>query len=336
MIILILLIYSYKILGFIPVLIEGTCYQNPVDICMSVCKIGVIANSSNIHILIDELRRKNIENAYVYGWENHRNIMVLFKNGALAPYIPDRVFSKYAFCLGKCPCKPRVVNGDACGTLGQDTCCNTVNVSNTCHAPDNVCHVPDNTCNAPDNVCHAPENTCYQNYEECYDRNELIISDPSTPTSKCHLRPKHHKSTKRHHQQPKYRSCNSKTFEYDCTKRNEIELKIKEEQISTIINPVNSTELQVRNLPEVLKYPTLLLKIRNKLQKKYYCEVCLYVTDDNKLYADIKSELYYLNCIRYLKKRKQYVLVRINYKKKEELIRKGLHLIIFNYELVNN
>ncbi|KAK6090918.1 hypothetical protein P3W45_000163 [Vairimorpha bombi] len=110
----VLLICLNSVFCFSPLLVKGTCYQSPIELCKSASKIGIVANSTNINFLLKVLRAKNVESAYVYGWEDHTRIMILYRNGALVPYIPNRICSEYAFCYGACPCVPVVLTGKSC------------------------------------------------------------------------------------------------------------------------------------------------------------------------------------------------------------------------------
>ena len=116
--------------SFTAVIAEGTCDQNPYEICTAVNRTGVLANSTNLKILTDLLTEKDVEKAYVYGWEDHKDLYVLYSNGTLVPYIKDRITSKYALCVGDCPCKPKILGADSntscCGKKDKpvvESCC---------------------------------------------------------------------------------------------------------------------------------------------------------------------------------------------------------------------
>ena len=93
---------------FTPILIEGRRNKDPYEICRASSSVGVIANPSNILYLIKILQEAQVESAFVFGWNDHKKPMILTRNGTLSPYIEGRNTSKYAFCIGVCPSKPRL------------------------------------------------------------------------------------------------------------------------------------------------------------------------------------------------------------------------------------
>lgn len=401
-----LMICLSSVLCFSPLLVKGTCYQSPIEMCKSTCSVGIVANSTNINYLIEVLRAKNIESAYVYGWEDHSRIMILYRNGALVPYIPNRICSEYAFCYGACPCKPVIITGKSCcirETLPirkcevppPDACAKYVASSNPAPQPNkideyvqqieilNPCcgdvYVPvprkkDLYCEPvphKENLCCEPvheENSCCEPVNEenlCCEESEVVstwdeISEDSVVQEECSTSEKccSNKHYEQKHEQKEYpkkelsgkcikkiryrptpkvaikKSLQSKTYEYDC-QDNELVLKIKEEIVS--VNKINENlSKNGSNIPKVLHNPNFLFKLKHRIKKKYKHEVCLYVTDDNLLIAEIKGRMYYLKCkcIDKDKSKTQYHLRKIDEKKRKEFVRDGIHMIVFNYEII--
>ncbi|KAF9764616.1 Spore wall and anchoring disk complex protein EnP1 [Nosema granulosis] len=313
---------------------KGRCNETPYSICKSNGP-GVVATHFNIKYLQDMLKNNNIPNAYVYGWNDNKLVMVLYQNGALAPYDQYTNFSEYAFCAVECPCPADNVvsncNGkekDSCNQynpLRPDIQCNPC-ASKTHH------HNPCATGNHHDNPCATGN----------HHHNPCDSSSSSEETNKirnprCPIFVKQSESCNRTNKKctngkPYYTNSifsNLKTFTIrkeksgDYTIESVGEKNVFERRKYSVKKGDKSCEKA--DFPSVLCSPNKLKKKYELLRSNYKKPICLYVNDCNMIFALVDDVLCRVKKTRGHGGKRLLILEEVD----EEIIQMGLYGVKF-------
>lgn len=307
---------------------KGRCEDTPYDICRSNGKVGVVATSLNVYYLMSMLKNNNINNAYVYGWNDQYLPMVLYANGTLAPYDPYTNVSEYAFCVADCPCpRDNVVassSGYSSGKAGHCTKkCSEPNCKFVYPSQDST-HRPSKPTIGPDmndDSCSSDESpssrrlgcpTFVKQIEKCH--KEKKKCDTGKPFFKREL------------------ISGFKTFTYKQTHKKKFVLKSLEESNTLkeekyFIDKKNSN-CDNSALPKILCSPDLLKKIHHYLYCKFNEPICLYVNDCNEIFVFVCEQLFKVE-MKEKHHKKKYVLKKLSKKAVKKLIRKGLYGVNF-------
>lgn len=265
------------------------------------------------------LQTFHIDQARVAGWNDHRGLYVLHANGALVPGIPERLPNKELFyrklpdskfkvvlCIinPSNPCERKYYEA---GTVDDDhepvicppcqeelsptfqnTCqenCYTPTENIVCtktvyctaysgQAPNPVINVQPNP--APNVIVNTlvQENSSSEcNPKETKRRCCRFSRKRKRPIkTACGTAKEYIKESKRYIFSKKRTAGGCKPYLTAISKQNKCR-----------IETVCLKEKGIRLRPQILSYPKSILEIKNKLEKKYECRICLYITCDGSL-----------------------------------------------------
>lgn len=331
---------------------KGRCNDTPFDICAANGKVGAAATSENIYTLMRMLKEHNIEKAYVYGWNDHSKVMVLYANGTIAPYSKFVNEAEYAFCTIDCPCpRDNVIatyytgKGDNVGycepshkvpdctyvckndTSPQKPCEPVVNYKPGCKVEScpfvhkkpikPVCRPPKD-----EDSCSSDETT-----EERAPRCPIFVKQ----SEKCHKEKKKCDTGKPFFK--KELMSEFKTYTYGKSHRNKYVLKSLEEtnvlKEEKYLIDERKGGSEHSNLPKLLRNPKLLKSIYHYLSCKFHEKICLYINDCNEIFALICEKFYKVEKNERRHSKRKFFVKRLDRRAAKKLLSRKLYGVTF-------
>jgi hypothetical protein len=308
-------------------LIRLMCNEDPLCACLRRGYKGAVCDATNLSLLIDVLKKHKLERSYVFGWNDHKLIpMVLFDNGTLVPKHEHNVVAKHVICVLECTCF------DSCEPEKPSVPCRQPKAPSSCELPKpTFCFEPSRPASPcrSERICRISgeeHESCESPGEECY-----VFAQRS---KECH-KSKHRKG-----------GCPAKTVEIKTKAKTYIidtDAYIRRgDVVVTVCSEENDVKKQTyvmprpgrhckrltsNEIPEVLRNPKKLLRLKERLEADLCAQVCLYISDrSSRLYALVDGcELFEIVSSKRKHHKRRVSLKRVGRRHTHKLVKQGLY-----------
>ncbi|KMV66735.1 hypothetical protein M970_010650 [Encephalitozoon cuniculi EcunIII-L] len=326
-----------------------TCEQElrPYSAVVDANCMAFALNGSNIHEAIKYLQAMNIKKAYVLYWNDHDlrgTPMVLYDNGALAPFDPYTNTAKYVLCVEACPCpgsKAASVGGFQAATSSEkiyvEGSARPAPCSEVCIEPvERRPHYKKIVVNPSPSNCIPCEPECYDSSSSSECNKKRCKTFPRICKEKCGSR---------------RRGCprkvevlkSQKTYTFDIEKyrrRGEVVVRVcskdSKEKFERFILSRNG-EIRGNNnkncilepLPKCLRCPGQLHKLKKHIERKVCQEVCMYINAKCDIFVLVGDCDFYRVVVNDRRRYRNLHLKKVRGHKLRELIKHGLFGVEF-------